>query len=196
MCPGGAILPSATDPEKFVVNGGSNAQRSGRLANAALVVAVGPDDFGAGPLAGLDFRERMETAAAKLGDGARAIAPATRAVDFLAGRASADLPESSYRPGLAPSDLREVFPDFVGAALLDGLRAWQKRFPRFASDPAILVGVETRTSCPWRIVRGADWQSVNVRGLYVAGEGSGYAGGIVSSAIDGLRAALAIRDPK
>jgi uncharacterized FAD-dependent dehydrogenase len=192
MCPGGMILPSSTDAAHLVVNGGSHADRGGPFANAALVVAVGPGDFGDAPLAGLEFRERLEHAAAAMGDGARCRAPAMKVADFLRGRASAALPDSSYRPGLLPADLRALFPDFINEALHEALGVWHKRLKGFAGDEALLVGVETRTSSPWRLCRDDAYQSVGVRGLVVVGEGAGYAGGIVSSAIDGLRAVLAL----
>lgn len=189
MCPGGMILPSATDAGHLVINGGSNAARSGERANAALVVAVGPDDFGAEPLAGLAFREALEAQAAS-GEALRA--PAQRVVDFLAGRTSRDLPPVSYPLGVAPANLHDVLPPLVREGLLNALRRWGARRRGFTGAGAVLVGVETRTSSPWRLVRNEQFESVNVRGLYVAGEGAGYAGGIVSSAVDGLRAALGI----
>ncbi|NLH49621.1 MAG: FAD-dependent oxidoreductase [Myxococcales bacterium] len=194
MCPGGMILPSGTDPEHLVINGGSNAGRSGPRANAALVVAVSPADFGDGPLDGLRFREQIEGAAASLGDGARCLAPAQTAGDFLAERAGQRVPDVSYLPGVKPADLRAALPEFVAQGLREALSAWNRRLKGFAGDAAVLIGVETRTSSPWRLVRDENYQSLGIRGLIVVGEGAGYAGGIVSSAIDGIKAVLAQAD--
>ncbi len=189
MCPGGMILPSSTDTTHLVVNGGSNAARSGAKANAALVVSVGPDDFGSDPLAGLDYREVLEAAAVTTGS---LRAPAQRVVDYLAHRASRNLPPVSYPVGVVPVDLNEMLPVPVRDGLHDALRRWGGKLAGFTGPEAVLVGVETRTSSPWRLTRTEQFESVNVRGLYLAGEGAGYAGGIVSSAVDGIRAALAM----
>jgi uncharacterized FAD-dependent dehydrogenase len=190
MCPGGMILPSGTERERLCVNGGSNAARSGPRANAAVVAAVDERDFGAGPLAGLAFRSGIEEAAARLG-GPGCVAPAMRLGDFLAGRASAHLPQTSYPPGVVPCDFRDIFPAAILEAMRDGLRAWGKRLRPFADENALLVAAETRTSSPWRILRDERFHAVGARGLLPVGEGAGWAGGIVSSAIDAMKAVLA-----
>jgi hypothetical protein len=195
MCPGGVVVPTPTEPGMICTNGMSNSSRSSPLANAGIVAAVGLADFARegfeGPLAGLAWQRKWEREAHDLaGGGYRA--PAQRLTDFLAGRPGRPPGRSSYRPGLAHADLELLYPPTIRAALRAGLRAFERRMRGFASAEAILVGVETRTSAPCRLVRGDDLQSPGLRGLYPAGEGAGYAGGIVSSAVDGLRVAAAI----
>lgn len=197
MCPGGVIMPTATRSDEVVVNGMSNASRSGRWANAALVVTVSPRDFagdGDAVLAGADFQRAAEQRAFTLGGGGFR-APAQRVTDFLARRPSPELRKTTYGPGVAParldlgSDEGGIFSASIIEALQGGLRAFERRMRGFISDDAVLHAVETRTSAPVRLPRGEDFQSVNVRGLYPLGEGAGYAGGIVSAAVDGIRAA-------
>jgi uncharacterized FAD-dependent dehydrogenase len=195
MCPGGVVVPTPTEPEMQCTNGMSNSHRSSPLANAGIVVAVSPDDFAAegfeGPLAGLAWQRKWERAAYALGGGGYR-APAQRLAAYLAGRAGAAPGRSSYRPGLSHQDLEPLYPAPVKAALRAGLRAFDRRMRGFVTDEAVLIGVETRTSAPCRLVRGADHQSPSLRGVYPCGEGAGYAGGIVSSAVDGLKVAEAI----
>ena len=195
MCPGGFIVPAATEPDGVVVNGMSLSRRDSPHANAAMVVAVTPADYGAaalGPLAGVDFQRRIEQQAHALGGGALR-APAQRLADFLAQRASTSLPHVSYHPGVVARPLDEVFPAYVTAALRAGLESISRRMHGFLHEDAVLVAAETRTSAPLRIVRDpVSLQSPTVAGLYPTGEGAGYAGGIVSSAIDGMGVAEAI----
>ncbi|MBI5477594.1 MAG: hypothetical protein HY906_01990 [Deltaproteobacteria bacterium] len=192
MCPGGWIVPSSTEPDALCTNGMSLSKRDSPLANAAMVVTVQPADFGGEPLRGIELQRSVERAAFALGGGGHR-APAQRAVDFVAGRASADLPATSYRPGVRPADLADALPPFVTVALREGLRAVGRRLHGFLGRDALLVGVETRTSAPVRVERHTETlESPSHPGLYPAGEGSGHAGGIVSSAIDGVRAAEAI----
>ena len=195
MCPGGWIVPAATEAGGLVVNGMSLAKRNSPFANAALVVTVAGSDFGPdakGPLAGIDWQRRIEEAAFVRGGGGFR-APAERAVDFLAGRPSDHLPQSSYRPGVEHARLDDVFPGFIAQALREGLSAIGRRWPGFIHEQALLVGAETRTSAPVRILRDpTTLESPTLAGLYPAGEGAGYAGGIVSSALDGARVAAAI----
>jgi uncharacterized protein len=195
MCPGGVVVPTPTEPGMQCTNGMSNSLRSSPLANAGIVAAVSPEDFARegfeGPLAGLAWQRRWEQAAYQLGGGGFR-APAQRLVDFLAGRPGRPPGPSSYRPGLTPADLSALFPPGMRGALREALRAFERRMRGFLSEEAVLIGVETRTSAPCRLVRGADQQSPGLRGLYPAGEGAGYAGGIVSSAVDGVRVAEAI----
>jgi uncharacterized FAD-dependent dehydrogenase len=195
MCPGGWIVPAATEPEGVVVNGMSLSRRDSPFANAGMVVSIAAEDFGpaaAGPLAGVEFQRRIEAAAFRVGGGAFQ-APAQRLVDFLAGRPSSSLPATSYHPGVTAARLEEVFPDFVAAALKEGLAALTRRMPAFLHPDAVLVATETRTSAPVRMPRDPEsLESMAVAGLYPSGEGAGYAGGIVSAALDGARVAEAI----
>jgi len=195
MCPGGWIVPAATEPEGVVVNGMSLSRRDSPFANSGIVVAIESRDYGPdadGPLAGVAFQRRIEEAAFRAGGGAFR-APAQRLADFLAGRPSATLPETSYQPGIAPARMEEVFPDFVAAALKEGLAALGRKLPGFLHPDAVLVATESRTSAPVRMPRDRETlESVSVAGLYPIGEGAGYAGGIVSAALDGARAAAAI----
>jgi uncharacterized FAD-dependent dehydrogenase len=195
MCPGGVVVPTPTEPEMQCTNGMSNSHRSSPLANAGVVVAVSPADFAAegftGPLAGLEWQRKWERAAYHLGGGGYH-APAQRLSAYLAHRPGAPPGKSSYHPGLAAADLHALYPAAVQEALERGLRTFGQRMRGYVTDDAVLVGVETRTSAPCRLVRGEDLQSPGLRGLYPAGEGAGYAGGIVSSAVDGLRVAEAI----
>jgi uncharacterized FAD-dependent dehydrogenase len=192
MCPGGWIVPAATEPDGVVVNGMSLSRRDSPYANAGFVVAVEPGDYGpaaAGPLAGVEFQRAIERAAFAAGGGGFR-APAQRLGDFLAGRPSAEVGGSSYRPGTAPGDLGRVLPPFVATALRAGLRRLGERLPAFLHADALLVGVETRTSAPVRFARDAETLvALGLEGLYPVGEGAGYAGGIVSAALDGARAA-------
>ncbi len=192
MCPGGWIVPAATEPDGVVVNGMSLSRRDSPYANSGLVVAVSAEDFGpaaAGPLAGVELQRQVERAAFAAGGG-HFRAPAQRLGDFLAGRPSDDVPASSYRPGLQPADLERVLPPFVATALRAGLRRLGTRLSRFLVPDAVLVATESRTSSPVRLLRDAvSLVSPSMDGLYPCGEGAGYAGGIVSAALDGARVA-------
>jgi hypothetical protein len=195
MCPGGVVVPTPTEPEMQCTNGMSNSRRSSPLANAGIVVAVSPADFAAegftGPLAGLEWQRKWERQAYRMGGGGYR-APAQRIPAYLVGKAGAPPVRTSYRPGVTAADLSALFPARVQEALRAGLRTFERRMRGFVTDEALLLGVETRTSSPCRLVRGEDLQSPGLRGVYPAGEGAGYAGGIVSSAVDGLRVAGAI----
>jgi uncharacterized FAD-dependent dehydrogenase len=195
MCPGGVVVPTPTEPEMQCTNGMSNSRRSSPLANAGIVVAVSPADFAAegfeGPLAGLAWQRKWERAAYALGGGGYR-APAQRLAAYLARRPGEPPARTSYRPGITPADLSRLYPPQIQDALRAGLRAFERRMHGFVTDEAVLIGIESRTSAPCRLVRGTDLQSPAIRGLYPAGEGAGYAGGIVSSAVDGLKVAEAI----
>ena len=193
MCPGGWVVASATETGGLCVNGMSLSRRDSPFANSALVVSVEPRDFGGdGPLAGIAMQQRLERLAFEAGGGGY-VAPAQRVDDFLAGRSTDSPLRSSYLPGVAPARLDAVLPGFVTEALRKALGRFGKMLPGFAGAEAQLVGVETRTSAPVRILRDPrSLQSPSMAGLYPAGEGAGYAGGIVSAAIDGLRIADAI----
>ena len=193
MCPGGTVVAAASEPGGVVTNGMSQYSRNERNANSALVVDITPADYPGSPLAGVDFQRHWEARAFAAGGGGYA-APAQRVGDFLAGRAStATGPvEPSYAPGVRWTDLSACLPDYVVAALREALPAFEKKLKGFALDDAVLTGVETRTSSPLRIKRGEDFQSINTHGLFPAGEGAGYAGGILSAAVDGIKSAEAV----
>lgn len=196
MCPGGIIAPCATDNEEIVTNGWSPSKRNNEFANSGIVVPVYPDDtkeFASyGALAGLKFRSSIERKAWELG-GKSQKAPAQRLLDFMHSRKSKDLPECSYTPGITSAELRDVLPAFIIKSLKRSFKQWGKRMPSFMHEDAVLVAVESRTSSPIRIPR--DKQSLEhteLKGLYPSGEGAGYAGGIISAAIDGERCAESI----
>jgi uncharacterized FAD-dependent dehydrogenase len=193
MCPGGTVVAAASEPGGVVTNGMSQYSRNERNANAGIVVGITPADYPGGPLAGIDFQRHWEARAFAAG-GATYAAPAQRVGDFLAGRASSALGDvvPSYRPGVVPADLAACLPDYAVAAIRAALPAFGREIAGFDMDDAVLTGVETRTSSPVRIDRGADFHSVNTRGLYPAGEGAGYAGGILSAAVDGIKVAEAV----
>jgi uncharacterized FAD-dependent dehydrogenase len=193
MCPGGRVIAASSEAGGVVTNGMSYHARAEENANSAVLVGVSPADMPGGDvLAGVEFQRRWERRAFELGGGAYA-APAQTVGDFLAGRASRrfGVVRPSYAPGVAPADLRCCLPDAVHKAMAEGIAAFDRRLRGFADAGALLTGVETRSSSPVRMVRGADMQSVSLPGVYPAGEGAGYAGGIVSSAVDGLRVAEA-----
>jgi uncharacterized FAD-dependent dehydrogenase len=191
MCPGGRVIGSSADHGRIVTNGMSDALRDGPFANSAVVVTIRAEDFATeenDPLAGLTFRKRWEVAAFTCGGGDYH-APAQGLPDFLAGR-EGPLPQTtSFRPGVRPAALRDVLPTFVAATMQAGFRLFERKMPGFICREAVLIGVETRTSSPVRIKRGEDGQCVDVQGIYPCGEGAGYAGGIISSALDGIAAA-------
>ena len=192
MCPGGWVVNSSTEPGRLCTNGMSLSRRDSPRANAALVVTVEPSDYqgryGEGPLAGLAMQRAVEEQAFALGGGSF-VAPAQRLDDFVAKRPSTRAEASSYRPSIVPGDVRSALPTFVGDALALALRQFDRTMRGFFHSEAQLVGVETRTSSPVRIVRNEDGQSPSHAGLFPVGEGAGFAGGIVSAAIDGLLAA-------
>jgi uncharacterized FAD-dependent dehydrogenase len=196
MCPGGVICPAMTAPGEIVVNGWSPSRRTQPFANAGIVVETTRDDLrafgGDDPFAGLRLQQLVEQAAADAGGGA-SVAPAQRLDDFLAGRISTDLPRSSYVPGLNSVDLADVLPPRITAALRQGLRDIGRKLRGYLTREAIVVGVETRTSAPVRIPRDpAAGMHPGAPGLFPCGEGAGAAGGIVSAALDGERAAAAV----
>ncbi len=189
MCPGGRVIAAASEEDGVVVNGMSDYRRDAHNSNSALVVTVGPEDFGSDdPLGGVEFQRKWERAAYRLGGGGHT-APAQDMEGFLAGRAGGGLGIASYRPGVSPAELSGCLPAAVNEVLKRAIPAFDSRMKGFIHRGSVLTGVETRTSSPVRITRGDDFQSVSVRGLFPCGEGSGYAGGIVSSAVDGIKAA-------
>ena len=194
MCPGGTVVAAASEAGGVVTNGMSQYSRNERNANAGLVVGVTPEaDYPGGPLAGIAFQRHWEARAFAVGGGTYA-APGQRVADFLAGRPSTALGAvlPSYTPGVTPADLRLCLPAFVADAIAEALPAFDKRIKDFAMDDAVMTAVETRTSSPLRLDRDASRQSVNTPGLFPAGEGAGYAGGILSAGIDGIETAEAV----
>jgi uncharacterized FAD-dependent dehydrogenase len=193
MCPGGTVVAAASEPGRVVTNGMSQYSRDERNANSGIVVGITPDDYPGGPLAGVDFQRHWEERAFELGGGTYE-APGQLVGDFLAGRPSTEfggvLP--SYRPGVRLGDLSSSLPDYAIAAIREALPAFDQQMRGFAMRDALLTGVETRTSSPVRIQRKEDFQSLNTEGLYPAGEGAGYAGGILSAGVDGIRVAEAV----
>ena len=193
MCPGGTVVAATSEPGRVVTNGMSQYSRNERNANAGLVVGIEPSDFPGGPLAGIALQRKLESNAFVLGGG-NYHAPGQLVGDFLAGRASSQLGsvEPSYKPGVLLGDLAEALPTYAIAALREALPAFGRKISGFDMPDAVLTGVETRTSSPLRITRGADCQSLNVRGLFPAGEGASYAGGILSAGVDGIRVGEAV----
>ncbi len=193
MCPGGTVVAATSEPERVVTNGMSQYSRAERNANAGIVVGVSPADYPGGPLAGIAFQRCWESAAYQAGGGGYH-APAQLVGDFLAGRASREFGAvaPSYKPGVRLTDLAPVLPDYAITAIREALPAFAGQIPGFDRPDAVLTGVETRTSSPVRIHRGKDFCSLNVYGLYPAGEGAGYAGGILSAGVDGLKVAEAV----
>jgi uncharacterized FAD-dependent dehydrogenase len=195
MCPGGTVVAATSEPGRVVTNGMSQYSRNERNANSGLVVGITPEqDYPGDALAGVEFQRRWESRAYELGGG-NYQAPGQLVGDFLAGKAStkfgAVLP--SYTPGVHLTDLSTALPDYAIAAIREALPAFAKQIRGFDLPDAVLTGVETRTSSPIRIKRNDDdLQSVNTRGLYPSGEGAGYAGGILSAAVDGIRVAEAV----
>ena len=188
MCPGGEVVASSSEIGGLVVNGMSPYKRDTGRANSALVVAVTPDDFPEGPLGGMVFQRRYEALAYRAAGAYRALAQSSRSfVDHTAPDLSVPF-KTTYRRGLVPYDLRKILPNFVTDPLENGLRDFERRLPGFSRE-GLMIGVETRTSAPLRIVRGENGQSLNCRGLYPCGEGAGYAGGITSAAMDGFHEA-------
>ncbi|ATX81482.1 hypothetical protein Ga0123462_0612 [Mariprofundus ferrinatatus] len=196
MCPGGLIVPSPTEAGGMAVNGMSNAKRGGKWANSGIVVQVTPDDirrhgYKQDPLMGIHFQRELETATFRAAGNSYA-APAMRLIDFVNDRPTGKLADTRFKPAAVPADLRKIFPEWLSQPLAEGIMAFGRKLRGFVTIEANLFGSETRTSSPLRITRDAQMQSITLKGLYPVGEGAGYAGGIVSAAVDGLKAAEAI----
>jgi uncharacterized FAD-dependent dehydrogenase len=193
MCPGGTVVAAASEPGGVVTNGMSQYSRNERNANAGIVVGISAADYPGDVLAGVAFQRSWEAAAFAAGGGTYN-APAQLVGDFLAHRPSTDLggAKPSYKPGVTPTDLAAMLPDYAIAAIREALPAFGRQIRGFDRPDAVLTGVETRTSSPIRITRGKNLQSMNTTGLYPAGEGAGYAGGILSAGVDGIRVAEAV----
>ena len=195
MCPGGTVVAATSEQERVVTNGMSQYSRNERNANAGIVVGINPDeDFPGGPLAGVELQERLESRAFELG-GRDYCAPGQLVGDFIRGKPSSEFGEvePSYKPGVKLGDLAPSLPDYVIEAIREALPAFGKQIRGFDRADAVLTGIETRTSSPVRIKRDNEsLQSINTRGLYPAGEGAGYAGGILSAGVDGIKVAEAV----
>jgi uncharacterized FAD-dependent dehydrogenase len=193
MCPGGTVVAATSEPGRVVTNGMSQYSRNERNANSGIVVGITPADYPGHPLAGIDFQRQWESRAYVLGGG-NYNAPGQLVGDFIAGRPSTVLGAvtPSYTPGVTLGDLSTALPDYAIAAIREALPAFDKQIRGFAMPDAVLTGVETRTSAPIRITRNEGCQSLNTRGLFPAGEGAGYAGGILSAAVDGIKVAEAV----
>ncbi|HEY8803936.1 MAG TPA: hypothetical protein VIM42_02305, partial [Clostridium sp.] len=190
-CPGGGVVGAASEQGRLVINGMSEYKRNKENANSAIVVSVGPKDFKAeSPLAGIEFQRHYESLAYALG-GANYNAPVQLVGDFLKGRTSSKLGsvKPSYSPGYELSNLNKCLPSYVTDAIKEALPKFDHKINGFAMSDAIMTGIETRTSAPVRIDRNEEYQSISLEGLYPAGEGAGYAGGIISAAVDGLKIA-------
>jgi uncharacterized protein len=196
MCPGGIIVPAATDSGQVVVNGMSNSRRNSPFANSGIVVQIEPSDIAHlseyGPFAGLEFQRRVEYACWRA-SGMNQTAPAQRITDFTKGITSSSLPECSYYPGIVAAPLHEILPPFVSGRLQEAFLQFDKMMKGFHTSDAVILGTESRTSSPVRIPRNTDTlEHINMPGLFPCGEGAGYSGGIVSSAMDGVNCALAV----
>jgi uncharacterized protein len=195
MCPGGTVVAATSEPQRVVTNGMSQYSRNERNANAGIVVGISPEqDFPGGPLAGVELQERLESLAYELG-GSDYCAPGQLVGDFIRALPSTAFGnvDPSYRPGVRPCDLSRLLPDYAIEAIREALPVFGKQIRGFDRDDAVLTGIETRTSSPIRITRDADTlHSLNVRGLYPCGEGAGYAGGILSAGVDGIKVAEAV----
>ncbi|QBE62822.1 NAD(P)/FAD-dependent oxidoreductase [Pseudoduganella lutea] len=194
MCPGGTVVAAASEPGRVVTNGMSQYSRAERNANSAIVVSISPEDYPGGPLAGIEFQRRLEEAAFRLG-GEDYNAPGQLMGDFVAGRPSTEFGAviPSYKPGVHLTDLATILPDYATEALREAFPAFDRQVRGYFKHDAVLTGLETRTSSPIRIKRrDDDLQSMNTRGLFPAGEGAGYAGGILSAGVDGIKVAEAV----
>lgn len=196
MCPGGVIAPAGTAPQEIVVNGWSSSARNGPFANSGMVVAINPENWKKfekwGPLAALEFQKQIEQRAFSLTGSLQA--PAQRLEDFMQGKVSVTLPRSSYQPGLQSFDLAEILPAFITQSLREGLKDFGKKMHGYRTNEAVLVGVESRTSSPVRIPRSKEtYRHPQISNLLPCGEGAGYAGGIVSAALDGMACALSLK---
>ncbi|GAA4096873.1 NAD(P)/FAD-dependent oxidoreductase [Zhongshania borealis] len=194
MCPGGTVVAATSEEGRVVTNGMSQYSRNERNANAAIVVGIEPEkDYPEHVLAGVDLQRQLESLAYRLG-GENYNAPAQLVGDYLRNKASTELGSviPSYKPGVSLGDLSLALPDFANAAIREAIPAFNKQIKGFSMNDAILTGIETRTSSPICIKRGRDYQNLNTNGLYPAGEGAGYAGGILSAGIDGIKVAEAV----
>ena len=199
MCPGGQIVAAVAQPGLLCTNGMSNSKHSSPFANAGLVVSMGPEQFGEGVFAGVEFQERLEAKFFEAGGGDYSV-PAQRVRDFLKGRGGSTLPRSSYKMGLRAARIDELLPAHMTDSLRSALGRFDKKLPGYAGEQGLLVGIESRSSGPLRIPRDPDTRvAIGFSNLWPVGEGAGFAGGIMSAAIDGARSAWALlghREPR
>ncbi|MEX2397684.1 MAG: FAD-binding protein, partial [Balneolales bacterium] len=193
MCPGGVIAPCATKPGEIVTNGWSSSRRARATANSGIVVELKPEDFKPfsryGPLAAMEYQKSIEQKA-WLEGGKTQVAPAQGLLDFVKGKLSQKLPNTSYSPGITSVDLRSVLPDFIHNTLKEGFRHFDRSMRGYLTNEAVVHAPESRTSSPVKIPRDRETlQHIKIAGLYPCGEGAGYAGGIVSAAVDGMKCA-------
>jgi hypothetical protein len=196
MCPGGFIVPSATSQNQVVVNGMSPSRRDSKYANSGIVVSILPSDLSSysnyGPLAGMQFQEELENRANVLSGGTQ-MAVSQLTSDFIKGTTSKEVLGTSYIPGLISGEIREILPDFITEPLKKGLQDFDRKIPGFSSNIGQLIGLESRTSSPVKIPRDPEsLEHIEIRHLYPCGEGAGFAGGIMSAALDGINCAVAI----
>jgi uncharacterized FAD-dependent dehydrogenase len=193
MCPGGTVVAATSEPNRVVTNGMSQYSRNERNANAGIVVGITPEDYPGGPLAGIEFQRALESKAYEMG-GSTYEAPGQLVGDFLEGKPSTEFGSvmPSYKPGVHLTDLADSLPAYAIEAIREAIPAFEKQIKGFSIKDAVLTGIETRTSSPLRITRDVNFQSMNVKGLYPAGEGAGYAGGILSAGVDGIKVAEAV----
>jgi len=191
MCPGGSVINSSSEEARLCTNGMSLSSRNGKFSNSAIVVSVFPEDIKGDIASAIEFQRTIERLCFNAGGGSFR-APAQRLTSFLKGKGDFSLPQSSYKNGITIGKLDDFLPEWITAKMRQALPYFEKRMPGFITDEAIFIGAETRTSSPVRILRNKDFQSLTVKGLYPTGEGSGYSGGIVSSAVDGIKCADAI----
>ena len=193
MCPGGTVVAATSELNRVVTNGMSQYSRNERNANAGIVVGITPEDYPGGPLAGIEFQRALESKAYEMG-GSTYEAPGQLVGDFLEGKPSTEFGSvmPSYKPGVHLTDLADSLPAYAIEAIREAIPAFEKQIKGFSIKDAVLTGIETRTSSPLRITRDANFQSMNVKGLYPAGEGAGYAGGILSAGVDGIKVAEAV----
>ena len=198
MCPGGYVVASASSDGTVVTNGMSYFNRSGENANSAVLVSVSPDDFGNKPLSGVDFIHNLETKAFELGckNGKNGTAPAMMTREFINGKSAFTLGRvtPTYPLGINPSDFRSLFPNFVSEYLIKGIRHFEKKIHGFSDNDSILTAIETRSSSPVRIPRNENGEAISCENLFPCGEGAGYAGGIMSAAVDGIKTAVKIME--
>jgi uncharacterized FAD-dependent dehydrogenase len=188
MCPGGEVVNASSENGMLVLNGMSYSKRASPFSNSAIIVTCHTDDYGsAGPLAGIEFQRNIERKAFNAGGGKWEV-PAQNLTDFLNGNISGSLNNNSFNMGAVSADMKDIFPEFINELLMTAFNKWKQDYPLFVSEHAVLLAAETRTTCPVRIKRSEGYESINTKNLYPIGEGSGYTGGIVSSAVDAVKA--------
>jgi uncharacterized FAD-dependent dehydrogenase len=195
MCPGGTVINSSSESGMLCVNGMSNSARDSRFSNSAVVVSIRPEDIEGDAISAIEFQRKIEKAA-YISGGKDFSSPAQRVTSFIKAKSDITLPNNSFNPMTKPAELKSFLPVWICNSIKEALNDFERKMRGFISEEALFIGAETRTSSPVRILRGKDFQSVTYKNLYPAGEGAGYSGGIVSSAVDGIRIAEAIIESK